>query len=406
MPSPGLHFEARRFSIPPPVAGKDRFDNEFFETLLDFDHDGRPDVVVAWSRTSAQGFATLQALHNDGGGTFIDATASVFPGGVPSLTGARNLVVADFDGDGLPDLFVADHGPDAAPFPGGQSHLFMGTKAGQLVDETQARLPSALAFTHDACAGDVNGDGASDIYLANQWPAGPPRLYLNDGVGHFRATTVGLPRGLVAGPPAYASCRLVDVDGDGDLDLVLGASQGGVVERDLLLLNDGHGGFTAAPADSMPPRLDPKGATIHIESADLDRDGRADLILSVHDEKFRNPRIQLLFNAGGGRFTDRSDLITLGPVPDFTWIVAARPADLDGTGWPGLVLGWAKGFGPPQVFQRPPLGSPVPTFERVGETFPTSGEALPADFDGDGRVDVLLNDGNGGYALLRNVTAR
>src|SRR5439155_9441 len=263
VPSPGLHFEARRSSIPPPVAGRDRFDNEFFETLLDFDHDGRPDVVVAWSRTSAQGFATLQALHNDGGGTFIDATASVFPGGVPSLTGARNLVVADFDGDGLPDLFVADHGPDAAPFPGGQSHLFMGTKAGHLVDETQARLPSALAFTHDACAGDVNGDGASDIYLANQWPAGPPRPYLNDG---------------------------------------------------------------------------------------------------------------------GGRFTDRSDLITLGPVPDFTWIVAARPADLDETGWPGLVLGWAKGFGPPQVFHRPPLGSPVPTFERVGETFPTSGEALPADF--------------------------
>src|SRR2546428_2766043 len=123
---PGLRFEPLPFRLRPPVEGKDAFDNEFFETLIDFDHDSRPDVIISWSRTSDQGFATLQALHNDGAGKFSDATASVFGGAALSLTGARNFAVADFDGDGFPDVFVADHGADVAPFLGGQSHLFMG----------------------------------------------------------------------------------------------------------------------------------------------------------------------------------------------------------------------------------------------------------------------------------------
>jgi len=221
VPSPGLHFEARRFSIPPPVTGKDRFDNEFFETLLDFDHDGRPDVVVAWSRTSAQGFATLQALHNDGGGTFIDATASVFPGGVPSLTGARNLVVADFDGDGLPDLVVGQFQDAVAWY---RNTGKAGPNRFVLVDSAIVRLPRGSNAVPELF--DIDGDGDLDLFIGDA--SGRIAFFRNDGTPRsprFTLVTDDYLGGQRVGRRAVP--RFVDLDGDGRSALIVGSEQGG-----------------------------------------------------------------------------------------------------------------------------------------------------------------------------------
>ena len=98
-------------------------------------------------------------------------------------------MIADFNGDHRPDLFIADHGDDHSPFPGYQNTLILSAPGGKLVDAT-ANLPQAYDFTHSVATADVNGDGTTDLYVGNIYGANhvPPEVLLNDGRGHF---TVG-----------------------------------------------------------------------------------------------------------------------------------------------------------------------------------------------------------------------
>ena len=366
-----------------------------FQTLFDFNHDGRPDVILAWGPWPPAA-GTMQALQNDGAGHFTDVTATVFQPAVPAPEHGRHFASADFNGDGVLDLFVANHGQDQSPFPGGQSLLLMGNAQGQLVDETSARLPLVQAFTHDACAGDIDGDGDVDLYLANIWNSGQvgPRFYLNDGTGHFTAATDRLPAEISALQKKYTACRFVDVDHSGRLALVLGAEPGDGLP-DVLLHNDGTGHFTYGPA--LPARADSTSGTVHVETADLDRDGWPDLILTVTNRDYTTGSLQLLLNRGGGQFIDAS----AGLPTTSSWFPAARPADFDGAGWPGFAVARSDGQGAGTVVQRPAGGGPQAAFGAAA--LPAASDALPGDLDGDGDADLfLVLPGAGHFQVLKN----
>jgi hypothetical protein len=79
-------------------------------------------------------------LINDGTGGFTDKTSQIISGPIPQTIHPRKIVIADFNGDGKPDIFIADHGYDVAPFPGAQSTLILSTPDGHYVDAT-ANLP-------------------------------------------------------------------------------------------------------------------------------------------------------------------------------------------------------------------------------------------------------------------------
>ena len=125
-------------------------------------------------------------------------------------------MVADFNGDGRPDVFIADTGDDRDPYAGFQNTLMLSAPAGKLVDAT-ATLPQASDYSHSACTGDINGDGHPDIYVGNIYGVNniTPRLLLNDGTGHF--TIGGSLPGELEDPnftARYTTCTFADVNGD------------------------------------------------------------------------------------------------------------------------------------------------------------------------------------------------
>lgn len=367
-----------------------------YMTAIDFDHDGHPDIVVAWDFRSGGGH--LQALRNDGRGNFVDATDAVFRFAETSVDLARNFAVADLNGDGLPDLVIGDSGPDNPPWPGGQSRIFIGTNAGQLVDETASRFPHTKAFTHDVCAGDVDGDGDIDLYLSNlasQAGTGG-RLYLNDGTGHFTEALGRLPVSVERGVAVYTACRFVDVDRDGDLDLVLGPMDQAKALRDVLLLNDGKGHFTPASPEAMPLRPAPNDSTIYIEAADFSGDGWPDLLLTTYDQAYTNGKAHLLINRGDGSFDDETDLIK-NPPPSTSWFVAARAFPRGRNSLPGFVMG------PPVVLFLPTNTTLATSTYRLFSPMPASGDVLPLDLDGDGKTDLFVTAAYGLFLVLHNL---
>jgi enediyne biosynthesis protein E4 len=119
------------------------------------------------------------------------------------------------------------------------------------------------------CLGDVDGDGRVDVFLART--EGSNKLYRN--LGDWRFEDITEKAGVGAADRFSTGCAFADIDGDGDLDLILLATKG----PNAIFLNDGHGRFT----EHRDLGLDPagKGGTT-ITMADVDGSGRLALYVA------------------------------------------------------------------------------------------------------------------------------
>ncbi len=138
------------------------------------------------------------------------------------------------------------------------------------VSDSAARRNRHLMHGSGVAIGDVDGDGRPDVYLPRI--EGPNALYRN--LGGWRFADVAREAGVALADRASTGAVFADLDGDGDLDLIVTAMGG----RNTLFLNDGRGHFTDATATSgfVPESRGSTTATL----ADVDGDGDLDLYVT------------------------------------------------------------------------------------------------------------------------------
>ncbi|MFQ5504521.1 MAG: FG-GAP-like repeat-containing protein [Planctomycetota bacterium] len=154
-----------------------------------------------------------------------------------------------------------------------------------LVELPRRHLPDGVARLEKRILVDVDRDGDKDLIVSGK----PTRLYLNDGKARFRDVTATHP------PPTelnYQDVVAGDIDGDGDLDLVIAV----YYAPSVILLNDGKGRFALAPSGRLPPVGDNK-STMSVSLGDLDLDGDLDLVWGSWGTK-------VFLNVGKGQFRD------------------------------------------------------------------------------------------------------
>ena len=355
--------------------------------FADVDGDGRLDLLAA-------NFAQANNLYlNVGEGRWRPLENDPVVTEVARTTGAA---FADVDGDGDEDLYLTrGHGERNALYinrggaQGGTQGTFMAARACDGVTENGDS--QAAAF------GDLDGDGDQDLVVARRFQ--DDVVYWNDGIGRFWRDRDN-PLGTAGG--ASRAVALGDLDGDGDLDIVIANSNG---EDEFLYVNQGgrQGGRTGAfERRRDDPAASAGGDTFGLALGDLDGDDDLDLLLANRDEPGA-----VFLNDGAGHFHRGPSLpaprdgAAEGGAALVNDSCGGVLADLDGDGDQDIVMAERR--------------RACRLYVNDGGTFALrSGGALAGlagdsrglacgDIDGDGLPDLAVANGLGGDDfLLRN----
>ena len=314
-----LNDGAGRFSWVEGAFNADDNDSEDLH-IADFNNDGAVDVLFVAEDGEAHEFYLGQ-----GDGGFVDASDRL-----PVKRSEANAVeAADLDGDGRPEVLIGNNGAEGANFLwryDDESHRFV---------DVSATLPGVNDRTQDLEFGDVDGDGDLDLAVANEGSG--PRLLLNDGTGALEEASDRLTLS-----PALISreTTLFDADGDGDLDLLFcNVRDDRVFEnadpQTRLLINDGAGRFADETADRLPRHT---FSAFDCGAMDVDRDGDLDLLLGAVAQPGFTPLPGAAWrNEGRGVFVEATAEIlpesAVGRLWDF------EVADLNGDGLDDVFIG-------------------------------------------------------------------
>ena len=246
-----------------------------------------------------------------------------FANGPHNLAGVheREAVIADFNGDGIDDFFIADHGLDRNPFPGAQNMLVLSSPNGP-IDVTATNIPQIDDMSHGADGGDIDNDGDIDIVVSthrssNQYE---PYVLLNNGQGVFEKRELA---DYITNPNLihlyrnraynqYSSFRLIDLNNDDAPELLLlrcdqQPDNANTVSH--ILWNEGNGTFDGGtPTDLPTNRWDYYTFTNDADGIDLDGNGLVDLILtqSTRNGMWQGHFLQILMQTDPGVFVDQT----------------------------------------------------------------------------------------------------
>ena len=279
--------------------------------LADFNGDGRDDIFFAETRALGRDEMPVHLYLNNGSNQFYDATAAMF-GTIPTAEYAARTITDDFNGDGKADVFIPDFGADYGVIDPAQNGLLLSTATG-MSDVSATNLPQIEDQSHGASSGDIDGDGDVDILVNNL--SGPyyVDLLINDGTGKFTRSDDHIPHVLKVHTSfgdaffednsyGHTWSELIDVDGNGALDMVLGTNL--TTNRPSeVYLNDGSGDFSGVMPIQLP-RPSFSENVMDIEAFDFNADGYMDLAFGLTDTNYTETEIQILINNANQSFSD------------------------------------------------------------------------------------------------------
>jgi enediyne biosynthesis protein E4 len=280
---------------------------------VDYDRDGRLDLFVAnyldftvrgnkhcHAPTGERDYCTpkmyqpvpARLFHNRGDGTFQDVTEAA---GIAAAVGpSLGIVCADFNGDGWPDIYVANDGAAA--------HLWINQRNGTFKETS---LLSGTAYSVDGlpqagmgvAAGDFDGDGDQDIFKTNLTNEGA-NLYVNDGHGNFNDASAEFGLLLPTFPYTGFGTEWFDYDNDGRLDLFIA---NGAVNRleslrgsaypfgqpNQLFHNEGEGKKFREMTGVAGPAFAATEVSRGAAFGDIDNDGAVDIVVANNNGPLR-----------------------------------------------------------------------------------------------------------------------
>ncbi|MCH6484830.1 FG-GAP-like repeat-containing protein [Pseudoxanthomonas sp. LH2527] len=381
---------------PPPGIGAffgqiNRYANSYKDMVTgDFNADGRDDVAFSTAKNASNeqsgnipsrvGIMLQTAEGKLSAPAYVDFPAVVRPPSIEDFHGG-GLAVTDIDGDRIADILIAQ---------GNGIGLIRGSRAGpfQLV---------SFSGHHGAPADrllvmDVNRDGSKDVVARSLEAPGSTQaglsVYLGSGPHAFRRDFIALPF------LPFGSMAAGDFSGDGLPDLVLGytvtgADDGGAA----LLLHDGQSGFLSA---ALYPASGNGKANLAV--GDLDGDGMLDIAVTRNRTR-TNADVHILYQRFAGQF-QRIALAT-APEPDNLLI-----ADVDRDGRQDLIVLHVNNASFGYFQQSPSRGLTTEARYAGGGSYNYAFNPVAiGDVNGDGHLDLVLREGNSGV-YVRTGTGR
>jgi len=292
---------------------------------------------------------------------------------------------ADVDDDGFPEGYES-------VLLGGASRFYRNEAGMQLVEDTDASGIDFGGLAQGVVFADLNGDGPLDIFIGDD--RGGSQVFFGDGQGQFAASPQNAE--LAAFIEKAYGVAAADYDGDGDLDLYIGACDALTREKsvNLLFRNRGDGTFDDMGASAGVAH---DGAAWGVEWLDFDGDGLLDIyVVNMPASAGRDGANVLYRNNGDGTFTDVTDQAGVsGPATAQTFGTAA--ADFNNDGQMDLYAATQLG-GAASLFRNNGDGTFTDVYAGAGLLVSLGGNPPAAhshlsvaagDFNRDGRMDLF-----------------
>lgn len=358
---------------------------------FDVDGDGDDDLLLSGPK-----------LFRNDDGKFVDITATTGLADFASDSGAA----ADLDGDGDADLvLIARRRKDSVA-------VFLNQGQGRFARSTTAPRSDSLAWC--VSLADFNADGLVDVFIGNGWdwnesfPFETDALWLGGSGGKFRDVSQAVGLDPNPGDARFTRVSLaVDLARRGQPSLFTGTyylhpDRLWQFSGDELVDLSGQIGLTSIPNPTGGPG---NGHALGINAGDIDNDGDLDILLAnlIHPDwrGFMASNESMLFrNRGDGNRFDRIPLRDIGILFEETMGDIAL-ADFDGDGW--LDLFHQSAYHTADLYAGSKSGFQDRTYGS-GLNIRKGSASAVSDFDGDGRPDLAASDGDQGVRLYRNIT--
>jgi len=217
------------------------------------------------------------------------------------MSAGKQLLVADYNNDKVLDFYVADHG--LGTHNGARDSYFLSQPNGTWVESSETHLSHSnfVVFDHGGATGDIDNDGDMDVVITDNTCSNCVTALwclINDGTGFLNKRICG-------GSPALG-LELADMDGDGDLDAIVGAHEYGKYGSRLtgIVWNNGKGDFPSYNTTPFKQYKNKWGTISEVSAADLDNDGDLDIVYSRAGELYVGTAIQIIENLGNKKFKD------------------------------------------------------------------------------------------------------